>query len=295
MFRKNGFTLIELLVVIAIIALLLSITLPALRKAKLQASLVLCTANTKQIGGLIQCYRADNKDFVPPVANRDAGDSAYTSEPAVYAYLSLGLRDYADLKGLNNTYLTQPYGPIGNPDLYQAFCDSVLPKFFACPFNRNKKVAPVQDMGQVTIGGYTAPGFKIVGRGESYATWRWGAYRDGIFPIGMTGISYAFKTPKFGSVPWVKWEVAGCSYQTAKNNQTKWDSSQFRRFGISGPFDMAIVYCEQGENNNWVGRSGPDWGFYNPGSHEKKGLGGTNVLFGDGHVEWVEGLRVGWP
>ncbi|MBN2064405.1 MAG: prepilin-type N-terminal cleavage/methylation domain-containing protein [Sedimentisphaerales bacterium] len=63
--KKKAFTLIELLVVITIIALLVSILMPALSKAKEQAKITLCSNNLKQQSLAVNMYANANGGSVP--------------------------------------------------------------------------------------------------------------------------------------------------------------------------------------------------------------------------------------
>ncbi|MCM8829700.1 MAG: type II secretion system GspH family protein [Candidatus Omnitrophica bacterium] len=81
-----GFTLIELLIVIGIIAVLSSMLLPGLNKAREKAKQITCVNNLRQIGIAFTLYLSDYGDFFP------SADDPINTSPTYWLWMGRGWR-----------------------------------------------------------------------------------------------------------------------------------------------------------------------------------------------------------
>ena len=112
--RRGAFTLIELLVVVAVIAILASLLLPAISKAKAKAHSAVCLGNLRQWGLALHLYANDNNDLLPY--------EGFQNTTGWYIVLprTIGVKDYAQM-----AWRTNAFAPLDR-------------SIFICPSNTNR-------------------------------------------------------------------------------------------------------------------------------------------------------------
>lgn len=118
MSQHRGFTLIELLVVIAIIAILASLLLPALSKAKAKAQAVVCMNNCKQLMIGWNLYASDNADVLAPNDYPYHSTQFWSDDGKRVAWVAGTMWNALDATGISGTgVLINPHGTLLAPYL----------------------------------------------------------------------------------------------------------------------------------------------------------------------------------
>lgn len=269
---RSGFTLIELLVVVAIIALLISILLPSLARARELAKRTTCAANMSGIGKGLHTYANDGNQGMPISAHQKASGATYNT----------GLVTYVAMIGSRR-------GQLGSPSVGEI----IIP---AGSSAEGTKISTVRNLWTLVRQGGSTPASFICPSSDDQKNdednpqdyWDFGkgdSLTEGTASAGANFIqawaqvSYGYQVPygQFG-----KPSAEGDQRSVLAADKGPYSTGNPAEGGKSGLGTGAP------QLTNMTSVSSPDdWRKFNSPNHGGYGDGeGENVLYADSHAEW---------
>lgn len=255
---SKGFTLVELLVVIGIIALLISILLPTLNRVRESGNRVKCASNLRQIGLALRQYANENRANTYP---RTEGNSAATSA-------TWGTGGSSATSPAASSTVADPFGtangsnrPAVNDVTASLFLllrlQDVVPDIFVCPSSNGEP-------------------WNFGGGNATAQNWtNFAAFSNGV----SNNLTYSFQNPFANS--------------SSVGRGFKWNETLSSEFAIMADINPGNSSSANAGNIDTVTAAVSFVSTTSSGRQMRKGNSpnhdqdGQNVLYADGHVDFV--------